>query len=85
MMALAVLLLLPGPARSPAEEARSLGRVSPVLVMLGAALVVAALWLSLDGRRFVLVVLLGAVGAPPARPSTGPARCWRSATHWPRT
>ncbi len=59
MMALAVLLLLPGPARSPAEEARSLGRVSPVLVMLGAALVVAALWLSLDGRRFVLVVLLG--------------------------
>lgn len=59
LTALAVLLLLPGRARSPDEESPGWGRVSPVLVTLGAALVVAALWLTLDTRRFVLAVLLG--------------------------
>ena len=59
LAALAATLLLPGRVRSPGSTDSPAGRVSPVLAVLTAAVVVAALWVWLDGRRFVLVALLG--------------------------
>lgn len=58
-----VLLLVPRSVRGPAESPTRASQVSPALLVPGLTTAGAALWLWLDARQLVLVLLLGCLAA----------------------